>query len=211
MKRRQTKLGSRSLHAQRLKYAIQAGLSDDFVSSTLGIEVDEEVDDFREMFDDLNRYTHFTEKHFDVEGKHAYDFALKALKTLNRLFEVIEERSTSLLRNAERHAHEVLQDVLMNKIIQELSDLATHYSVDEVYMPDLEITEWDARTVKYKGFGTVGCQFQYGPDLDVRRGDGILTDDSYPVTCDFEAAASAPLKLRIISGTLYVDNSSFYK
>jgi len=57
--------------------------------------------------------------------------------------------------------------------------------------------------------GDVNCEFQYGSSSDVKRGDGVVTDNNYPFTCRFASATAAPLDLHIIPGSLLIDQFAF--
>jgi hypothetical protein len=59
--------------------------------------------------------------------------------------------------------------------------------------------------------GYVECQFQYGSGADVRNDDGVITNDSYPLTCDFEASTAAPMQVAVKGQTLKIENESFYQ
>jgi hypothetical protein len=64
---------------------------------------------------------------------------------------------------------------------------------------------------KPTGHGNVDVRLQYGSDSDVRRGDGAVSSDSYPLTCDFEADTCTPLDISVVPRTLVVDTISFYE
>jgi hypothetical protein len=53
-------------------------------------------------------------------------------------------------------------------------------------------------------------QFQYGSDADVRNDDGVVTNDCYPLTCEFSADIVTPLRVEVKPQTLKIDNESVY-
>lgn len=53
---------------QRMRYAIQGGLSNEYVSSSLGIDVDEIGKKINDTIDILSKYTHINPKTFDIES-----------------------------------------------------------------------------------------------------------------------------------------------
>lgn len=89
--------------------------------------------------------------------------------------------------------------------------LATHYNVEDVLVNALTLTFMDSASLKFSVTGSVECRLQYGSSGDVRRGDGWVINDSYPVTCDIESDVAKPLDLKILGSTLIVDTESFYE
>ncbi len=69
----------------------------------------------------------------------------------------------------------------------------------------------DAQTIRYSGRGNVDARLQYGSDSDVERDDGVVSSDSYPLTCEFSADTCSPLEISVVPGTLIVDTDSFYE
>ncbi len=197
--------------AQRAKYAIQGELHDDFVRDTLGIKIEETIDDYKKLINRLSEYTHISEKTFDVPADEAETLAIEALEIFDDLFQLIEDRRNGLRRNATDKAKGVLQDELMSDVVEALDELATHYNINGVDIEQLEIVSLDPHTIKYRGSGSVDCRLQYGSDSDVKRDDGAVMYDSYPLTCGFEADTSAPLEISIVPRTLDVDTSRFYE
>jgi hypothetical protein len=88
--------------------------------------------------------------------------------------------------------------------------LATHYYVEDTQIETVTVTSMDSLHIQFAVAGTVECQFQYGSSSDVRNGDGVVTTDSYPLTCALEALAASPLQVSVKGGTLKVDNDSFF-
>jgi hypothetical protein len=53
-------------------------------------------------------------------------------------------------------------------------------------------------------------RFQYESGADVRNDDGVVTNDSYPLTCEFSADIVKPLQVEVKPQTLKIGNESFY-
>jgi hypothetical protein len=197
--------------AQRVKYAIQGELHDDFVKDILDIQVDEAVRDYTRLIGRLSAFTHINEKTFDVPEVKAAEMAEQALEVFDQLFTFVKERREAMRTAAEGEAQEALRDVLFGEVNEELDRLSTHTSVVGVDLYGLKITSMDAEQVRYAGHGNVDARLQYGSDSDVRRDDGVVSSDSYPLTCEFVADTCSPLEISVVSGSLTVDTDSFYE
>lgn len=194
---------------QRVKYAVHAGLREDFVESTLLVDVEETINEFRDLVNTLSKFTHVGSKTFNIGGADADDLAREALDTFVMLFDTIDECRKQVRHEMEEHARNAVTDELLETTVQELDEIATHYQVDGCNIDELKLVELNANTIKFELQGSVDCQLQYGSDSDCARGDGLRVDDNYPLSCVLVADIAEPLKLTV--ETLRVDNSSFYE
>jgi hypothetical protein len=194
--------------AQRIKYAVQAGLPDDFVASLL-VDVPGTVRVFQDLTKRMNKLTHLTEQTFGIDAYAADRFAGIALETFNLLLETIDDCRTELRNSVEESAKDVLTDDMLDGTITALEEIATHYEIDEVNIDRLKLEYLGPDQIVFKAAGTVDCTLQYGSDSDVRNDSGMRVDDHYPLTCEFVADVSTPMDLKVRK--LHVDNSSFYE
>ena len=194
---------------QRIKYAVHAGLPEDFVENTLLVDVEETIGEFRDLVETLSKFTHVGPSTFNINQDAAEDLAKEALDTFIMLFDTIDECRKQVRSEMEEHAKDAVDDELLETTVQELDQIATHYQVDGCNIDNLKLVEMNASTIKFELHGSVDCQLQYGSDGDYARGDGLRVDDNYPLTCDLVADIADPLKLTVEA--LRVDNSSFYE
>ncbi|MGE5648336.1 MAG: hypothetical protein ACM336_21360 [Acidobacteriota bacterium] len=197
--------------AQRITYAVQAGLLDTFVTKKLQLDVDKMRRDLLKAVDELSKYTHITPAVFGVSGQPLETLVTESLEAFLAFLEMIDECRSAVETAVEKHAREALHDELLRTTVSELDCLATHYYVEETHIETVTVTSMDGLQISFSVAGTVECQFQYGSSSDVRNGDGLVCNDSYPLKCDFEAPAVSPLEVSVIGGTLKVDNDSFYQ
>lgn len=195
--------------AQRVKYAVQQELHDNFVLGRLHIDVNGTIKQYTSLIEELNKYTHISEDTFDLPAEQAELLAIRALEVFLQVAELIEDRRTSLQSSATEAAGDALIGELIHEVKQELDCLATHYSVEGVQLENLAIVSLDLNRIVYHGRGNVRVRLQYGSNSDVARDDGLVTYDSYPLNCQFEADTSKPLAVILVS--LTVDTSSFYE
>lgn len=195
--------------AQRIKYAVQAGLPDDFVADTLHVEVDETIREFTTLVNDLSKFTHVSESTFNTDALLADKLAQEALKTFCLLFDTIDKCRYEVVSALESAAVEALNDEFIASTVEALDEIATHYYVNDAHIDGLKLKSMGSHDIVFEASGSVDCVLQYGSNGDYRRGDGLRVDDNYPLTCKLAADVTAPLELRVSS--LRVDNSSFYE
>jgi hypothetical protein len=81
-------------------------------------------------------------------------------------------------------------DALITDTIGEIDELASHNSLEEVYVDDVIVQSIGAQTITYRAKGAVSVVLQWGSNSDVARGDGIELPQSFPFYCDIEVPLS---------------------
>jgi hypothetical protein len=101
----------------------------------------------------------------------------------------------------------ILQDFHAQPTPEELDELSTHTTVDEI--TDIEINSLSVtdENVFVSGTGMVGVELTFGSDSDDRRGDGAGWADSYPFT--FHLTFSRSLSLE--ESQYYIETDSYYE
>jgi hypothetical protein len=196
--------------SQRIHYAVHAGLPIAFVQDTLHVDIKKTTKDFDTLNGKFSKFAHIEEATFGIEDSAAEGFAEEALEVFSSLYETIDDCRKSTYRAMEEFATDAVEDELFSSVISELDQLATHYTVSQVNMEDLDLT-MDSETIRLAVAGTVDCNFQYGSSSDVERGDGAESSGAYPFTCKYEADIKTPADLVLVCGSLNIDNSSFYE
>lgn len=74
----------------------------------------------------------------------------------------------------------------------------------------IEVTSIDHAEIQFTAYGSVGAEFQWGSNSDLRRGDGAVIRDAYPLTCKFISKVSSPDELELVDDSLCVDTSSWW-
>jgi hypothetical protein len=195
--------------AQRIKFAVQAGLEDDFVTKTLKVDVAATSRKYVKLIDRLNGFTHINAKTFGISRSSERQLVKEALATFVLLFRTIDDCRDKVVGRVENRARRALNFELIATSIDELHEIATHYTTDGGDIDDLALESMDDSTIVFTVEGSVDCQLQYGSDGDYERGEGLRHDTSYPLTCELVADITAPLDLEVRN--LRVDNSSFYE
>lgn len=207
-KKRGAAYQDRPTRIDRMVYATQGGLSDDFLEK-IGLDVDADHKTLREMVDELSKYTHMRPGSL-VEGDQAVSaFMEAAIHAVLRFHKAIETVRSAVIDLVSENINEEADAKLTETIVQELDELSTHTTVEEVVADEIRVTVLGPREIEFYVKGTVYVQLNYGSSSDFRRGDGASMSDKYPFSVRMGAAMSdfIPYALEAVS----VDNSSFYE
>jgi len=196
---------------QRITYAVQAGLLDSFITNTLLLDVDKMRQELVQTISTLSKYTHIHPSVFGVTGPALDVIFSESLEAFLAFLEMIQECRESIEHAVESYACDALNEEFIRTARHELDELATHHTVYGALVDTVTLRTMDATQLRFSMTGSVECQLQYGSSGDVRNGDGLVMDDSYPLACEFEASTATPLQLSLKSHTLKIDTDSFYE
>jgi Predicted pPIWI-associating nuclease len=91
----------------------------------------------------------------------------------------------------------------------EVDDLASHWSLDEVYVDQTSVKVIGPNSITYRAEGSIDVTLQWGSNSDVRRGDGIEMGQSFPFHCDVEVSLIDPWDLTLAEVVYHVDTSKW--
>src|SRR5208282_480490 len=123
------------------RYAVQAGLMDDFVRNTLKVDVGKTIKRFTRLIERLSSLTHITENTFGMSKTAAKKFADESLDVVISLFQTIDECHENILERLVTAANDAITDELISYSVDALEEIATHYTVDGSGIEDLEIAK----------------------------------------------------------------------
>ena len=197
--------------AQRVKYAVQGELHDDFVLEELRVDVARTVKECLALIDELNKYGHSMERSLDIPEKTEDLEAIRALGTFDQLSGLIQEQHDSLLSSAADFAKEAIsfECALFDEADEELDRLSTHVSDGDVHLDSLSILSLAPDRILYQGRGRVYARLRYGSDSDVALDKGEAIHDIYPFECSFESDARG-LYPTFVPRSMKIDTDSFY-
>ena len=196
---------------QRMQYSIQGGLSNGYVSDSLGIDVDEIGKKINETIDILSKYTHINPATFDIESNSVESMSIEVLESVVLLFQTIDECRAQLTTSLEEYIDRTIIDNLFYDTIDSIDYLATHYIVDSYSVDEIKLLDLDDSIVYFKASGYVNVKLQYGSDGDMRRGDGMSMSDSFPFTGGFYGKIIDKMtKFELETETFEVDTDSHW-
>jgi len=197
---------------QRIKYAIQGYLSDDFRENVLKIDLDEVSKNLKTSIDDLSKYTHVEPETFDVDLATVTDVSYNILEDTLLFFKTIKEAQLRVGETVDAYIDEELVSQFYIETRDEIDILATHYEVLGFLVTELIQLAKDDKTITMKADGFVNVRLQYGSDGDMRRGDGCKIEIKLPFTSTFVVNyKNHDGDIHIESAIVNVDNDSFFE
>jgi hypothetical protein len=182
----------RPTRAQRQRYVIQGGLDDTYVKTELKLDVDDLRRQLAATVKALNQATHLREKTVICETQSVEALAYESLGALSAMIDAIDHcRLEMMTAVTEALVDEATEEVL-RETIQTIDEIATHHSIEEVYVDDVKTVKIDAYFVWYRATGSISAELQWGSNSDLRRGDGATLDHSFPFVCDIPAPVEDP-------------------
>jgi hypothetical protein len=97
----------------------------------------------------------------------------------------------------------------MEETLQDVDELASHYSLEEVYVDEAKVLRIGAQTIIYRASGSVNVILQWGSNSDLRHGDGAELFETFPATCDITVAIDDPWDLSGAETRYGVDTSTW--
>ena len=197
--------------AQRAKYIVQAGLPNEFVNDTLGLDVGQFVQPVLDAVKVLSKATHVRAETIIHKSRPVREMIHDVLLGLRVLLDAAAASRDEMKRVIASVMHHAVFESLIAETIQELDELSTHTVVDGHYIDAVEVEEMDATRICYAITGHVDVELQYGSDSDVRNDIGYRRDDTYPYRATVSSKVAKPLEIHSDDVELAVDNSSFFE
>jgi hypothetical protein len=199
--------------AQRIRYAIRGGLSDEALDRVLGEEAAEEFTHllrrFQSLFKSLSKHTHVREETFDIGDVRCETMASEILGIVEEILFTIKESRRLVLSHVEDNVNRELVGEFVSNTFAELDILSTHTALDFVTVDELAVETIDSTQVVVRGEGFAHCDLQYGSGSDQKSGMGDRTRESFPYT--FECRIDVDNFNELEIGDIEIDTSSWYE
>ena len=101
-------------------------------------------------------------------------------------------------------------DALLSETLLAVDEIATHHSVDEIYVDEVTVAAIGVDTITYVVTGSVEVTLQWGSNSDLRRGDGAETGQSFPFECEFRLPLDDPWNVDSAELSYVVDTSKWH-
>ncbi|WP_449544024.1 pPIWI-associating nuclease domain-containing protein [Lelliottia nimipressuralis] len=196
----------------RIKFAIQGGLSDFYVTKKLCIDEIEEVSsELIVIINRLSEFTHIEEATFKgsiEDTERTADECLSAtLDFVNKIDELRAEVADKLFDD--------INDVLIERIncesVVELMELSPHQYIEEIIAEKISVVKIGVSSMEMHVDGRIGATLMYGSASDRRKGDGVEIPITFPVYSEMEVLFKQPLGSDINLNQFSVDISSWYE
>jgi hypothetical protein len=200
----------RPTRAQRVQYAIQGGLTDVFVAENLDVDAASLRKPLILAVDELSKQVHGRESSL-LEDLGAQNAAIEnIIDAMGAFLSAYHDCRKAVIDPIRDELDDAAVDALISDTILAVDELASHHSVDEVYIDDIEVHEIGPSTVKYRAVGSVAVTLQWGSNSDVRNGNGAELAEQFPIHCDIEIPLDDPWNLDLAATTYEVDTSDWF-
>jgi hypothetical protein len=194
---------------QRVRFAIQGGFSEAFITHQLGVDATPIRARLLGAINEMSKHVHGRAETV-IRVRTDQDNVIQ--RTSNAMLEfltIMHECRNAILEPLAEKLDEAAIDALLNETIQSVDELASHHSLDEVDVEDIRVASIGVDTIRYRVSGSVEVILQWGSNSDVRRGDGAEIGQSFPFHCDFELPLNEPWDLSLAEPIYVVDTSSW--
>ena len=194
---------------QRVNYAVQGGLSDNYVMKVLRLDIQQIRRSLKKSLDNLSKHTHINVPTFDIPENQIGDYVDQTLSSIYEFFVAIEENRQSLISALWEQIDQATIEAALRETIQDIDELASHHYIEEIYTNQINITNISSQFIEFDTEGSVACELQWGSNGDLRRGDGAVIPKSFPFTCSLRSFVDNPSEVQIDDSDFQVDTSSW--
>lgn len=195
----------------RITYIIRGGLDESYVEENLGVDVTSERRTLTKAVDDLSRYVHVNPDTFGLEHGESVKKASSAIDALLNVLSLANECRAVISRSLECHIHDHVVREAISETIVSIDELATHHSIDEVYVDEIEVIRVDSTSIHIRAYGSIGVELQWGSNSDREKDNGAVLDESFPFVCELQSNVDSPGEVDVIESSLNVDTSSWWE
>lgn len=199
---------------ERVKYAIQGGLTDVYLNREI-VEIDH-INNLKskvvKSIDLLNKFTHVNENTFDIPQTEIDAKCLQVINAFEGFAEMIKECRKIIVNTLEEKITNEVIEKAMWEVSDEIDILATHHTINEIDVESHKLTKIESDEITIEAEGTIKVTLQYGSDGDLRRGDGHEMDDNFPFTSIIKIKLAKKLeKSKVEIESYKVDTDSWYE
>ncbi|NWL08985.1 hypothetical protein [Pseudomonas hunanensis] len=197
---------------ERCIYATQGGLSNHYMRTKLRLDFAQEFAELRNAVVRLNGYVHITPEVFQLEDVDIERLAAETIEAVAGLMGCIQEGRSAVGDRLSRAISDTTVQQIVGDSLDAVDELATHYSLEEIYVDSHEVTSITSDAIHIRVSGSLGVTLQWGSNSDLRRGDGVELDESFDFTCELtcEAANPDPEALDFVQDSLMVDTAEWH-
>jgi hypothetical protein len=183
--------------SERILFAIQGGFSEEFVRQELRIDTSPLRSRLLAAINDLSKHIHGRENTIVLDARAQDTIGAATIAAMGGFLDAMRECRTAVLEPIAEALDKAAVDALITDTIGEIDELASHHSMEDVYVDDVIVQSIGANTITYRAKGAVSVVLQWGSNSDVSRGDGIELPQSFPFYCDIEVPLSEPWELGV--------------
>jgi len=201
----ETDTENRISRKQRIYYAIHGGLLPTYVQNTLNIDVESFYKNFRDIINNLSKYTHIEKETFGIDEASTYLYANETLETLVELFDFIEKTKETLAEALFEKAISALVDSIIEETFSSIDCLATSHELEYVHTETLGLQYIDHKFIYFEAIGELNYIMQWGSNSDVSKGDGLVSSNAFPFKCKLRSNVLNPDEIIVDIDTIEIN------
>lgn len=191
---------------QQLKYCAQSNLADAYLGKEVLDFLDVCIKEFLSEFHFFNKYTHITEKYFDVSPERFFESMKDVIRISQNSLGELQDLERVVIECLEKNVNDAVVSTAISAIPESLSELANHVCIEFTEVEEICCLGIDEEFIHIETRGEVHVTQEYGPKHDL-----CVINDSYPFTLCMKSHVSDPEKFVVLSEELDIDTSSWYE
>ena len=201
--------GGKPTRWQRIIFAIQGGLSEAFVTHELKVDPLPLRKRLLEAIDEFSKHVHGRENTVISDRIEQNTMAETTVAAVAAFLDAVKDCRSAVLEPIAEALDAAAVDALLSETLGEVDELASHYSLEEIYVDRVIVHTIGVETIIYRAIGSVAVVLQWGSNSDVRRGDGAELEQSFPFYCDIELPLDEPWNLDLAETTYGVNTQEW--
>ena len=194
---------------QRIQFAVQGGLLDAFLKDELQINIGPMRKRLVKAVDNLGKHVHGDQATIITDPVLQNQEADNMIADLAAFLDTYAECRSAILEPIQERLDDAAVDILLAETIQTVDELATHHSIEEVYVASTVVHSIGISDITYQAKGTLSVVLQWDSNSDLRRGDGAELGQSFPFYCDIAVPLEDPWDLDVADTSYGVDTSEW--
>jgi hypothetical protein len=190
---------------QRITYAIQGGLSEDFVTGQLHVDPRPLRRRLLDAVDECSKQIHAREYSVITDPGEQDAMAVATIAAVGELLDALHFCRLAVLEPIMESLDEAAVDTLLSESLVEVDELATHWSLQDVDVHETVVHAIGPETITYRSTGFMNVILQFGSNSDVRNDMGAELPQTFPFTCDIVVPLDDPWDLGLAETTCGVD------
>jgi Predicted pPIWI-associating nuclease len=190
---------------QRITYAIQGGLSEDFVTEQLHVDPQPLRRRLLDAVDECSKQVHGREYSVITDLGEQDAMAAATIAAVGGLLDALHFCRRAVLEPITESLDDAAVDTLLSESLVEVDELATHWSLQEVYVHETVVHAVGPDTITYRSSGSIDVILQFGSNSDVRNDMGAELPQTFPFTCDIVLPLDDPWDLGLAETRCGVD------
>jgi hypothetical protein len=168
--------------AQRIKYAIQGGISDEILENW-GFDIEElkeTITSIKKTIDSLSKYTHINADVFNLNDEDIEKNSFEVLTAFRKFVETIDNYKEQLKKFLDGHIEEHMITSVVSNFFENVDRLAPHHSLNYSDVSNYKISEINDQEIIVDVSGYLHVTLEYGSRKERREGDGLDLEESFP-------------------------------